>query len=355
MALEAVNQYMVELGFRYDPVTLASTLRNFKVFERKVEGGTNKLSINWGNMAKAISSAVIAVTDYVLTMGEAVAKSNIEMQKLSRRWQMSIADTRALSTSLESLGYDFEDIATMTEDEFNAVSTLRKELVSLEPPEAITDAVDLFSQLSFALGFIEAELKYFKQYLFGSLSINSDGSLQALIDKTYGFFKYLKENIPNIASKLGDVLAPVIKIVNSVLDLIPLLNELGLTTLLEAIGNSLKSALNIVNAIIRVITMVVKYISNSRLGSWIKGVTQLFGELAGKFSGRTELLDDFLNVDDYANTVNAANSYVNNNQSSSNITTNNNNRVNNNIYVNNPSTEFAKEITSGKFDFEGNV
>ena len=156
---EIIQEYLVALGAKVDKPGFQEADRTIHALDHTVATVTGNMARNFTAAGAIVSSAIAGVTASVFGLMRSAAKTDLEMQKLSRTMMMSKSDVYAMKQASDALGESINDIM-LTPELLERFKQLNKEGREMKVGGDFEATMRGFRDLMFEFTRLKQEVSY---------------------------------------------------------------------------------------------------------------------------------------------------------------------------------------------------
>lgn len=214
MNVDVIKSYLVSLGYEVNQPQLNhfnDTLRQTSQMVAYATGGMAKVAIEAG---AAILTALSSVAAGTIALMDSTARADLGYQLFARRMFMSADAAKQLKIATDALGYSLEDIIwgpPELRERYHQLVEDQRQLMQGLGGAGFAHEMRKIRDIQFEFTRLRVEAQYFVMGLVKALSKALTGDEDGLLKRLRGWNQWLIENIPVLASKVSDNLAPALR------------------------------------------------------------------------------------------------------------------------------------------------
>ena len=199
---ETLKEYLVKIGWNLDENGFKDTVGKLDDIKKKI-----KENVKLKDAVKVAGTTVLTVlktvNEAMLDAIESSALLDYETEKQARLWWVSEEQARSYQTALNALGETNEDLAKMTNEQYQRLYELNQLGRSLEAPEGLEDFLLLVRDINFEFSKLKVEFEYGRRWVAYFLGQFIGSDAQKVRDFLRNLNKNIQENLPKIAEKVA--------------------------------------------------------------------------------------------------------------------------------------------------------
>lgn len=274
-----LEEYLVRIGAEID----RDAFRGAASAINQLSGVLGKLSsvLKYGGIFVALAKVTESVVDNV----RAVAKADMEYQKLAQSMWVTKDTAKSLSVILKTMGASQEDIAWVPElrEQF---FRLRQEMAALSTPSDADDQLRWIRDIGYDVQSLQLKLKMLKEWIVYYLI----KELRPYIKELQEFLRWLNEkigkNLPVIARKIASVLAKITRVTVALVKALKWVFE-GIYNFVDALPAKTKGLVAVFAAVGAAIMAGPFGLMLLGIGTALVMLEDFFGYLEGRESSET--------------------------------------------------------------------
>lgn len=274
-----LEEYLVRIGAEID----RDAFRGAASAINQLSGVLGKLSsvLKYGGIFVALAKVTESVVDNV----RAVAKADMEYQKLAQSMWVTKDTAKSLSVILKTMGASQEDIAWVPElrEQF---FRLRQEMAALSTPSDADGQLRWIRDIGYDVQSLQLKLKMLKEWIVYYLI----KELRPYIKELQEFLRWLNEkigkNLPVIARKIASVLAKITRVTVSLVKALKWVFE-GIYNFVDALPAKAKGLAAVFAAVGAAIMAGPFGLMLLGIGTALVMLEDFFGYLEGRESSET--------------------------------------------------------------------
>ena len=260
-----IKQYLVGLGFDVNNHQLSQFNEALKKAARIAEDAMGGITKGFVLGGATITGVLTTIAGGTVALMNHIAQSDLDMQVFARRMFLSTDAARKMKTATDALGYSIEEIVwgppELAERYHTLIADQNKMLSALGGADFERQMRNL-RDVRFEFTRLGVEMKYFTMLVVSDLSKALFGDEDALLGKLRKFSDWFMANMPSIATKISNLVAPVLKDLGHILeDLWNVMKSIDW----ERVGNILAKSINLM------LNLVDKLLSHPDLARTLLG------------------------------------------------------------------------------------
>lgn len=263
--LDYIKSYMIKLGVDLDNRSISK----YESFASKTDRDITKLFSKFAGYALKIDTIFNTIIIGAYKFGSSVARSDLEVQKLSRHLYMSRDSAKAFKDTLDAMDLsmsDLRDIALNSE-----LSSQYKELINLSQsmgtPAQVKESLKEIRSLSFEFQKLQVIFSRFIERVVHFIYRSMRGPARSFRQFLQDFNSKFAKNITNWAERLGNLVGIILRTIMKWKDFLSLVSSL--------IGKIWGSLSGITKGIILAIGTISTLIRRGPLGRLLSIITGL--------------------------------------------------------------------------------
>lgn len=274
-----LEEYLVRIGAEID----RDAFRGAAAAINQLSGVLGKLSsvLKYGGIFVALAKVTESVVDNI----RAVAKADMEYQKLAQSMWVTKDTAKSLSVILKTMGASQEDIAWVPElrEQF---FRLRQEMAALSTPSDADGQLRWIRDIGYDVQSLQLKLKMLKEWIVYYLI----KELRPYIKELQEFLRWLNEkigkNLPVIARKIASALAKIIRMTVALVKALKWVFE-GIYNFVDALPAKTKGLVAVFAAVGAAIMAGPFGLMLLGIGTALIMLEDFFGYLEGRESSET--------------------------------------------------------------------
>ena len=246
---QVISEYVVKLGASMDNNSLNQFLTALDTTKMRAMG---------------LTAAIGALTTGIYKFISSITKQQFEMERLAYQKQKSIKDTWAEQQALKAMGKTLNEI-----NQDKALKSMYDDLVKfnkgLELPNA-DRAFEKVRSLQGAFYKLKSGVNYAIQAIGNQVLVNLEEPINRITEKVGNIAEWLKNNLTNVATKLGSLITAFSKGIIAIVEGI------------EKIGKWISSLPDSIKIVAAALTGVIALLSSGPIGKIIAAIT-LIGDI----------------------------------------------------------------------------
>jgi len=212
--VSTIKQYLVSLGFDVNNHQLAQFSEGMKKAARVAEDAMGGITKGFVAGGATIAGVLTTIAGGTVALMNHVAQSDLDMQVFARRMFLSTDAARKMKTATDALGYSIEEIVwgppELAERYRTLIADQNKMLSALGGADFEKQMRNL-RDVRFEFTRLGVEMKYFTMLVVSDLSKALFGDENGLLGKLRQFSDWFMSNMPSIAQKISNLVAPALK------------------------------------------------------------------------------------------------------------------------------------------------
>lgn len=212
MAAETLQEYLVKLGWDVDALGLDNANKAVDGFKKNVNGIGSQIVKSFGIAGAAVFSFI---TTSVVGMGkllETTAKADLQVERLARKMWTTEENARSFSIALNAMGASYDDIFSMTPEEFRNFQDLRSLGNGLQAPDELQNNLVLIREIGQEFNRLKVIVNYASQWVSYYITEYLGTTITNVRDNFRSFNEWLVTNIPTITAKIAQFFVIMVKL-----------------------------------------------------------------------------------------------------------------------------------------------
>ena len=209
-----LREYLVGIGFDVDQTSLRKFEDSLKRGEQAAQKFAGNMAIGFTAAAGAAATALAAVGAGVVALGTSTANQDLQFQVFARRMFLGETAARKMKIALDSLGYSMEEVIwgpPELAERYRQLILDQTNMIKVMGGETGERAFRKIRDIEFQFTRMGPELTMFSRKFTEDLVVKMFGSLDNFENKLKHLNDWFQANIPAIADKISNLLAPAFK------------------------------------------------------------------------------------------------------------------------------------------------
>ena len=214
--VDYLKEYLIKVGWDFDNNAMKLSADEIKKFISSTVNQINGLKESYSLATKAAISGVFALAGAVTNLLDKQAQLSEQIDKEAKRKWTTPESWRAFSTSLETLGIEYEDLFWTTEEELNKFKELYAFSKSLEVPKGIDETLRTVRSIRQEFNKFTILVQYFFRAVTYYIGENTKSELIYWRDTLRSFVNFLASKMPDAARILARALSLVLNFISAI-------------------------------------------------------------------------------------------------------------------------------------------
>jgi hypothetical protein len=251
---ETLKEYLVKIGWDVDNISFQNANEQINKFNRLAELSAKSLGMAFTSAGSLIFDTIFSITESMWSLVSSTAEADLRVETFARRMWTTEQNARSLTTALDALGMEYNDLFYTTEEQFRRFLSLNALGKTLEAPAELDETLVKVRNIQFEISKMKMIFQYASRWVVYYLGEMFGDDLDSAQQKLSNFNNFLIEKIPKFTKVIAEFFGVFYRLVRSV---IWALEGIG-SAAVSSFGNLETSGVSALMTIATVATLVSK-------------------------------------------------------------------------------------------------
>lgn len=251
---ETLKEYLVKIGWDVDNISFQNANEQINKFNRLAELSAKSLGMAFTSAGSLIFDTIFSITESMWSLVSSTAEADLRVETFARRMWTTEQNARSLTTALDALGMEYNDLFYTTEEQFRRFLSLNALGKTLEAPAELDETLVKVRNIQFEISKMKMIFQYASRWVVYYLGEMFGDDLDSAQQKLSNFNNFLIEKIPKFTKAIAKFFGVFYRLARSV---IWALEGIG-SAAVSSFGNLETSGVSALMTIATVATLVSK-------------------------------------------------------------------------------------------------
>lgn len=251
---ETLKEYLVKIGWDVDNISFQNANEQINKFNRLAELSVKSLGMAFTSAGLLIFDTIFSITESMWSLVSSTAEADLRVETFARRMWTTEQNARSLTTALDALGMEYNDLFYTTEEQFRRFLSLNALGKTLEAPAELDETLVKVRNIQFEISKMKMIFQYASRWVVYYLGEMFGDDLDSAQQKLSNFNNFLIEKIPKFTKAIAEFFGVFYRLARSV---IWALEGIG-SAAVSSFGNLETSGVSALMTIATVATLVSK-------------------------------------------------------------------------------------------------
>lgn len=251
---ETLKEYLVKIGWDVDNISFQNANEQINKFNRLAELSAKSLGMAFTSAGSLIFDTIFSITESMWSLVSSTAEADLRVETFARRMWTTEQNARSLTTALDALGMEYNDLFYTTEEQFRRFLSLNALGKTLEAPAELDETLVKVRNIQFEISKMKMIFQYASRWVVYYLGEMFGDDLDSAQQKLSNFNNFLIEKIPKFTKVIAEFFGVFYRLARSV---IWALEGIG-SAAVSSFGNLETSGVSALMTIATVATLVSK-------------------------------------------------------------------------------------------------
>ena len=138
---ETLKEYLVKIGWDVDNISFQNANEQINKFNRLAELSVKSLGMAFTSAGSLIFDTIFSITESMWSLVSSTAEADLRVETFARRMWTTEQNARSLTTALDALGMEYNDLFYTTEEQFRRFLSLNALGKTLEAPAELDETL----------------------------------------------------------------------------------------------------------------------------------------------------------------------------------------------------------------------
>lgn len=203
---QTLQEYLVELGFNVDKRTLKGFHDALDSADKKTESFAKRTANNMRTATVAITGLFTGIATAAAKMFSSYADLDTAAERQARQWWMTEENARSLTDALDAMGESFDDIYTMTPEQYQNMLELKNFSSSIRAPAELQSTLNVIKEAQQEVRKLKVLFREAGNWIIYYFAKFMGGDTQKLINSFKSFVEYLTQKMPQATQFIARLL-----------------------------------------------------------------------------------------------------------------------------------------------------